>query len=123
MPNVILNGGHVVQEVTEGFGIELMVDAAQLTARLQVSSPVKELLWLEIVRQFAIHAKVSPLSIIFRNLSKSNQNHYPCVRFLFLIQQVFTTSAAATTIRPATTEKGELTNISSVMIAGMANNI
>ena len=69
MPNVILNGGHVVQEVTEGFGIELMVDAAQLTARLQVSSPVKELLWLKIVRQFAIHAKVSPLSIIFRNLS------------------------------------------------------
>ena len=66
MPNVILNGGHVVREVTEGFGIELMVDAAQLTARLQVSSPTKELLWLKIVRQFAIHAKVSSLSIILR---------------------------------------------------------
>ena len=64
MPNVIFIGGHVVQEVTEA-----LVDAAQVTAQLQVSSPVKELLWLEIVRQFAIHAKVSPLSIIFRNLS------------------------------------------------------
>ena len=42
-------------------------------------------------------------------------------KIFILIQQVFTTSAAATTIRPATTEKGELTNISSVMIAGMAN--
>ena len=69
MPNVILNGGHVVQEVTVGPGH--LADAAQMTARLQVSSPVKELLWLKIVRQFAIHAKVSPLSIIFRNLSST----------------------------------------------------
>ena len=69
MPNVLMNGCHVVQE-----GTEAVVDAAQLTARLQVSSPVKEIGWLKIVKQFAIHAKVSLLSIMFRNLSSPFSN-------------------------------------------------
>ena len=59
-----ITGCHVVLGVTEA-----LVDVATLTAQIQVSSPVKESLWLKIVKQFAIHAKVSLLSFIFRNIA------------------------------------------------------
>ena len=63
-------GSHVVQEVTDpGILVDGMLIAAYLTARIQVSSPAKELGWLKTVKQFAIHAQVSFLSIIFRDLS------------------------------------------------------
>ena len=48
-----ITGCHVVLGVTEA-----LVDVATLTAQIQVSSPVKESLWLKIVKQFAIHVKV-----------------------------------------------------------------
>ena len=68
--DVMIFGSRVVQEVTEAAGMHhISVDAAQLTARIQVSSPAKDLGWLKTVKQFAIHAQVSLLSIIFRDLS------------------------------------------------------
>ena len=100
MPNVILNGGHVVQEVTEA-----LVDAAQLIARLQVLSPVKELLWLKIVRQFAIHAKVSPLSIIFRNLSSPFISKCKIIHRLANIPIEFSVAITMATTSKNSTEK------------------
>ena len=47
-----ITGCHVVLGATEA-----LVDVAHLTAQIQVSSPVKESLWLKIVKQFAIHVK------------------------------------------------------------------
>ena len=85
MPNVLMNGCHVVQE-----GTEAVVDAAQLTARLQVSSPVKEIGWLKIVKQFAIHAKVSiTLSLIFRNLSYIDTQILLLIFHLRLLNDMF----------------------------------
>ena len=48
-----ITGCHVVLGATE-----TLVDVPHLTAQIQVSSPVKESLWLKIVKQFAIHVKV-----------------------------------------------------------------
>ena len=62
MTDAMMTGGHVVQGATE----TSTENAANPTVQIQVSSPVKENLWLTIVKQFAIHAKVSFLTITFR---------------------------------------------------------
>ena len=70
--DVMIFGSHVVQEVTEAARMHhITVYAAHLTARIQVSSPAKELGWLKIVKQFAIHAQVSLLSNIFRDFCRN----------------------------------------------------